>query len=120
VSEYGSTTADRPGKYEPGWGDLPGTPGADKNQAGSWRLPWRSGEAIWCAFDHGSIAGRHFGAMAWWIISGCERQWYWYRNEYLNIAPPAWPDDGVPAALKLTADKATLNPWTARTTRRSS
>ena len=109
VSEYGSTTADRPGKYEPGWGDLPGTPGANKNKAGSWRLPWRSGEAIWCAFDHGSIAGRHFGAMGMVDYFRLpKRQWYWYRNEYLNIAPPAWPGDGVPAALKLTADKATL------------
>jgi beta-galactosidase len=33
VTEYGSTMADRPGKYEPGWGDLPGTPGADRNRS---------------------------------------------------------------------------------------
>jgi len=38
-----------------------------------------------------------------------KRQWYWYRNEYLHIPPPAWPGNGVPAALKLTADKTTLN-----------
>jgi beta-galactosidase len=44
VTEYGSTIADRPGKFEPGWGDLPSTPGTDKNVVGSWRLPWRSGE----------------------------------------------------------------------------
>jgi hypothetical protein len=37
-----------------------------------------------------------------------KRQWYWYRNEYLKIPPPAWPGNGVPAALKLTADKTTL------------
>ena len=37
-----------------------------------------------------------------------KRQWYWYRNEYLHIPPPAWPGNGVPAALKLTADKTTL------------
>jgi hypothetical protein len=110
VTEYGSTIADRPGKYEPGWGDLPGTPGADKNQAGSWRLPWRSGEAIWCGFDHGSIAGRNFGAMG--LVDYFrlpKRSWYWYRNEYRQIPPPAWPGNGVPAALKLTADKNTLN-----------
>ncbi|HEX9048739.1 MAG TPA: glycoside hydrolase family 2 TIM barrel-domain containing protein, partial [Verrucomicrobiae bacterium] len=110
VSEYGSTIADRPGKYDPGWGDLPGTPGADKNQIGSWRLPWRSGESIWCAFDHGSIAGRKFGAMGlldYYRLP--KRQWYWYRNEYLHIPPPAWPSNGVPAALKLTADKKTLS-----------
>jgi hypothetical protein len=38
-----------------------------------------------------------------------KRSWYWYRNEYLHIPPPAWPGNGIPAALKLTADKATLN-----------
>ncbi|HEX9046835.1 MAG TPA: glycoside hydrolase family 2 TIM barrel-domain containing protein [Verrucomicrobiae bacterium] len=109
VSEYGSTIADRPGRYEPGWGDLPATPGADRNVMGSWRLPWRSGEAIWCGFDHGSIAGRKFGAMG--LVDYFrlpKRSWYWYRNEYLHIPPPAWPSNGVPAALKLTADKTTL------------
>jgi hypothetical protein len=110
VTEYGSTMEDRPGKYAPGWGDLPGTPGADKNVEGSWRLPWRSGEVIWCAFDHGSIAGRRFGGMGMVDYFRLpKRQWYWYRNEYLHIPPPAWPSNGVPAALKLTADKTTLN-----------
>ena len=109
VSEYGSTMTDRPGKYEPGWGDLPGTPGAQRNVAGSWRLPWRSGEVIWCGFDHGSLASRRFGSMG--LVDYFrlpKRQWYWYRNEYLHIPPPAWPSNGVPAALKLTADKTTL------------
>ena len=109
VTEYGSTIADRPGKYEPGWGDLPDTPGADKNIAGSWRLPWLSGESIWCGFDHGSLAGRRFGSMG--LVDYFrlpKRQWYWYRNEYMHIPPPAWPSNGVPAALKLTADKTKL------------
>jgi hypothetical protein len=101
---------DRPGRYEPGWGDLPGTPGATRNVAGSWRLPWRSGEVIWCAFDHGSIAGRRFGGMGMVDYFRLpKRQWYWYRNEYLHIPPPAWPSNGVPAALKLSADKTALN-----------
>jgi len=89
VTEYGSTMADRPGRYEPGWGDLPSTPGADRNIVGSWRLPWRSGEAIWCGFDHGSLAGRRFGSMG--LVDYFrlpKRQWYWYRNEYLHIPPP--------------------------------
>jgi len=34
---------------------LPSTPGADRNVTGSWRLAWRSGETIWCGFDHGSL-----------------------------------------------------------------
>jgi beta-galactosidase len=109
VTEYGSTMTDRPGEYAPGWGDLPNTPGADKNQVGSWRLPWRSGEVLWCAFDHGSIAGRRFGSMGMVDYFRLpKRQWYWYRNDHLGIAPPVWPDNGIPAALKLTADKTTL------------
>ena len=109
VSEYGSTIVDRPGKYEPGWGDLPSTPGSDRSSIGSWRLPWRSGEAIWCAFDHGSLAGRRFGAMGMVDYFRLpKRQWYWYRNEYLHIPPPSWPSNGIPAMLKLTADKVKL------------
>ena len=109
VTEYGSTMEDRPGTYGPGWGDLPGTPGADKGQQASWRLPWRSGEAIWCGFDHGSIAGRRFGGMGLLDYFRLpKRQWYWYRNEYLRIPPPLWPTNGVAAALKLAADKTTL------------
>ena len=110
VTEYGSTMTDRPGKYDPGWGDLPSTPGAQRGVEGSWRLPWRSGEVIWCAFDHGSLAGRRFGAMGMVDYFRLpKRQWYWYRNDYLHIPPPAWPSNGIPAALKLTADKTTLN-----------
>jgi hypothetical protein len=109
VSEYGSTMEDRPGGYLPGWGDLPSTPGADRDAPGSWRLPWRSGEVIWCGFDHGSLAGRRFGAMG--LVDYFrlpKRQWYWYRNEYLHVPPPTWPAEGVAAALTLTADKTTL------------
>ncbi len=109
VTEYGSTIADRPGKYEPGWGDLPSTPGADKTRIGSWRLPWRSGEVLWCGFDHGSLAGRRFGSMGMVDYFRLpKRQWYWYRNEYLHILPPLWPSNGIPAALRLTANKTTL------------
>jgi hypothetical protein len=110
VTEYGSTITDRPGRYEPGWGDLPRTPGSNPSGPESWRLPWRSGEVIWCGFDHGSIAGRRFGAMGMVDYFRLpKRQWYWYRNEYLHIPPPAWPTNGEPAAVKLTADKTTLN-----------
>jgi beta-galactosidase len=105
VSEYGSTMEDRPGTYMPGWGDL------QKGQANTaegpyfWRFPWRSGEAIWCAFDHGSIASVKFGSMG--LVDYFrlpKRQWYWYRNEYRHIAPPDWPKEGVPARLGLSAD----------------
>ncbi len=109
VTEYGSTIADRPGAYAPGWGDLPTTPGADPAAPDTWRQPWRSGEAIWCGFDHGSVAGRQFGAMG--LVDYFrlpKRQWYWYRNEYRGIPPPPWPAEGTPAALRLTADKTEL------------
>jgi beta-galactosidase len=98
VSEYGSTVADRPGDYAPGWGDL------QTNE-----FPWRSGQALWCAFDHGSIAG-HFGCMGMVDYFRLpKRQWYWYRNEYRHIPPPAWPAPGTPARLQLTADQATIH-----------
>lgn len=109
VSEYGSTIADRPGEYAPGWGDLPTTPGANPDVPGSWRFPWRSGEAIWCGFDHGSIAGRAFGAMG--LVDYFrlpKRQWYWYRNEYRHIPSPTWPTDGTPAKLGLAADRTVV------------
>ena len=56
ISEYGSTTSDRPGEYGPGWGDL------RKDNVWEGRA-WRSGQAIWCGFDHGSIAGSALGKM---------------------------------------------------------
>ena len=45
VSEYGSVTADRPGEYAPGWGDLQRDEG--------WKgRSWRSGQAIWLSLIH--------------------------------------------------------------------
>jgi hypothetical protein len=37
-----------------------------------------------------------------------KRQWYWYRNEYRHIPPPAWPVSGSPAGLRLTPDATAL------------
>jgi beta-galactosidase len=100
VSEYGSTIADRPGKYEPGFGDLKGQP----------QFEWRSGQAIWCAFDYGTHAGNgtlgRMGIIDYYRIP--KRAWYWYRNEYAKIPPPMWPEEGIPAALQLTADKTKI------------
>lgn len=99
VSEYGSVTAERPGEYSPGWGDL------QKND--TWKgYAWRSGQAIWCGFDHGSIAGSALGKMG--IVDYFripKHSWYWYRNEYKGIAPPVWAAKGVPAQLELKASK---------------
>lgn len=105
-SEYNNTSSDRPGAYAPGWGDLQRTPGAARDVPYSWRMPWRSGETIWCAFDHGTIASANFGKMG--IVDYFripKRGWYWYRNEYAKIPPPEWPAEGTPAKLKLEADK---------------
>ena len=99
VSEYGSVTSDRPGKYGANWGDL--------NRDEGWKgRQWRGGHAIWCGFDHGSIFGDNLGKMG--IVDYFrlpKRSWYWYRNEYMHIAPPEWPVHGKPAAVRLYASK---------------
>ena len=104
ASEYGSTTNDDHNSYAPDWGELEQTPGARPGDPSSWRLPWRSGEVIWAGFDHGSIAGRNFGSLG--IVDYArlpKKSWYWYRNAYRGIAPPAWPQQGQAAALRLTS-----------------
>ena len=107
VTEYSSVRAVRPGNYGPAWGNLVQGPG-DKSQPYFWRYPWRSGEVLWCAFDHGSIAGDEgrTGIIDYFRLP--KRAWYWYRSEYNHIPPPEWPAGGTPAALKLSADKTTL------------
>ena len=107
VTEYSSVRAVRPGIYGPAWGNLVQGPG-DKTQPYFWRYPWRSGEVLWCAFDHGSIAGDEgkTGIIDYYRLP--KRAWYWYRNEYNHIPPPAWPAGGTPAGLKISADKTTL------------
>jgi cold shock CspA family protein len=101
--------ADRPGEYAPGWDDLPNTMGADKTREGSWRLPWRSGEVIWAGYDHGSIAGKRFGGMGMIDYFRLpKRQYYWYRNAYAHVPPPAWPVAGTPAALRITTSAPTI------------
>ncbi|MDP4269818.1 MAG: discoidin domain-containing protein, partial [Bacteroidota bacterium] len=98
VTEYGSTIAKRPGKYIPGWGDL------QKE-----KYPWRSGEAIWCAFDYGTRAG-DFGLMGMVDYFRLPKnQWYWYRNEYKHIVPPEAAVEGIPARLKLESDKKIIS-----------
>jgi beta-galactosidase len=95
VTEYGSTMTDRPGKYEPGFGALAGQP----------QFKWRSGQALWCAFDHGSIftGMGTMGMIDYFRLP--KRMWYWYRNEYLKIPPPVWPVEGKAAALALETDR---------------
>jgi beta-galactosidase len=104
VSEYGSTVnVDRPGSYEPGWGNLTVSNGMPAQPA------WRSGAAKWCIFDYGSQMGTtyiHTGIVDYFRIP--KRSYYWYRNTYANVPPPTWPAAGTPAALKLTSSTTTL------------
>ena len=100
---------DRPGPYEAPWGDLVNTPGAEKGAEYSWRLPWRSGEAVWAGFDHGSIVGRRFGSMGVVDYSRLpKRSYYWFRNAYRGIAPPEWPEAGELAGLRLTSSSPVI------------
>ncbi|HEY9028945.1 MAG TPA: glycoside hydrolase family 2 TIM barrel-domain containing protein, partial [Burkholderiaceae bacterium] len=110
VSEYGSTMVDRPGAFEPGFGLMPETPdqkGGTKPYA--WRYPWRSGEALWAGFDHGSIASIEFGSMGFVDYFRLpKRQYHWYRQAYRGIEPPVWPVPGTPARLHLAASQTTI------------
>ncbi len=94
VTEYGSHVSNRPGVYGPAFGE-----------ASAEVPPWRAGQALWCAFHHGSIAGDmgRMGMIDYFRLP--LRQWYWYRNEYAGIAPPEWIKPGRPAALRLTTDR---------------
>ena len=110
VTEYGSTETYRPGKYIPGWGDLPFGANQDQSKKYPWNYEWRSGEAIWCGFDHGSVAGKRFGSMG--IVDYAripKRSFYWYRNEYTGVPAPPERKEGVATAIQLTADKTVIS-----------
>lgn len=102
VSEYGAQSTPRPGAYNGHF------KAKDQLVADTPQYPWRSGQAIWAGFDYGTIFG--FGVSKGLIDYARipKREWYWYRNEYLHLPPPAWPQAGVPARLALTADKTTI------------
>jgi hypothetical protein len=96
VSEYGAIS--KPVNiYEPFFGELQGE-----------KFAWRSGEAIWCGFDYGSIAGKQGlkGIVRYDRLP--KRSWYWYQNEILKIPPPVWPEAGVAAKLRLSTDQSTI------------
>ena len=105
VSEYGSTMAERPGKFIPGWSNI-----AEKLFEGGgdpWNPPtWRSGHIIWCGFDHGTVGGRRLATMGMIDYFRLpKRQYYWYKEAYKNgnhnPMEPEWPKEGIPSALKL-------------------
>lgn len=94
VTEYGSTVAIRPGDYAPGFSDIEGQP----------KFAWRGGQALWAAFDHGSIFSTmgEMGMVDYFRLP--KREWYWYRNAYRGMPPPEWPVAGTAAALTLESD----------------
>ncbi|HSV13492.1 MAG TPA: glycoside hydrolase family 2 TIM barrel-domain containing protein [Tepidisphaeraceae bacterium] len=96
VSEYGAISKPHDA-YEPFFGELQPEP-----------FPWRAGQAIWCGFDYGSIAGKqglkgilHHNRLP-------KRSWYWCRNEHRQILPPPEPSDAPATQLQLSADKTTI------------
>ncbi|HEV6967802.1 glycoside hydrolase family 2 protein [Roseateles sp.] len=111
VSEYGSTMVDRPGAFEPGFGLMPETPDQQADpKPYAWRYPWRAGEALWCAFDHGSIASIEFGSMGFIDYFRLpKRQYHWYRKTYRGVEPPVWPVPGTPAQLHLAASQTVIH-----------
>lgn len=105
VSEYGADVSSvRPGNYDPGWGNLTVSNGMAAQPA------WRSGVSRWCMFDYGSQMGSQYinsGIVDYFRIP--KRAYYWYRNAYAKVAPPAWPAAGTAAGLKLTSSTTALS-----------
>ena len=104
VSEYGYPEGDRPNRFEPRWGDL----GDGYNHP-----EWRSGQVIWCGFDHGTVAG--YGLAKTGFIDYFrlpKRNYYWYVEAYKkgnrNPVEPEWPREGIPARLDLRASQQTI------------
>lgn len=106
VSEYGSTTSHRPGRFFAGWGDILSSPA---ESCDPWNPPaWRGGQIIWCGFDHGTVGGVGLATMG--LIDYFrlpKRQYYWYveayKNGNRNPVEPEWPQEGTPAGLRLEA-----------------
>lgn len=108
VSEYGSTIAQRPGNFVPGWGDL-----AHDGKDGMYRPKWRSGQIIWCGFDHGTVGGvalASMGLVDYFRIP--KRQYYWYQLAYKEgqypPVEPQWAKQGIPAKLRLESSNTTI------------
>ncbi|MGN0854977.1 MAG: glycoside hydrolase family 2 TIM barrel-domain containing protein [Kiritimatiellia bacterium] len=97
VAEYGSPVDTRPGKANAAWGDFAND-----------RPDWRSGAAIWCGFDHGSIweSGSRMGLVDYFRLP--KARWYWYREHLRGLKPPAAAVPGKAARLALETEKSVL------------
>lgn len=111
VNEYGSQIQSRPGSWRPYFGEIQAT-SSDVTQA--FEPTWRSGQAAWAGFDHGSdVAGMgDMGIVDYHRLP--KRTWYWYRDTYNPGAPsylgisdpgdgkePTWPQKGTATSLSL-------------------
>lgn len=108
VSEYGSRSMWRPGQFRPGWGDI-----GMANSIDSDAPQWRSGQAIWCGFDHGTVGGTGLATMG--IIDYFrlpKRPYFWYKACYADgekqPKEPVWRQPGIPSKLIITADKTSI------------
>ena len=106
VSEYGSTTTFRPGSFIPGWGDV--------GDGMTNRPVWRSGQVIWCGFDHGTVGGTGLATMG--IVDYFrlpKRMYYWYKQAYAqgisSPVAPTWPASGTAAKLKVESSSTTIS-----------
>ncbi|MFG1807503.1 ricin-type beta-trefoil lectin domain protein [Streptomyces sp. NPDC049040] len=100
VSEYGSYTSDRPGTYDPTYGDV-----KDPSDATRFKLTTGSaGLAIWAGFDHGTIfdAGlARMGMIDYYRLP--KDQWYWYRANKAKWSGTTNLADPTPVAAEHSA-----------------
>lgn len=112
-SEYGSGSAVRGGKGDRYDGCFSGRPinteppTPQLANGAPVQFSWRPGVAIWCAYDHGSNYGMgHLGILDHARLP--KKRYYFYRELYAGIPPPAWPAEGTPAKLSLTTDQTEI------------
>ena len=111
VSEYGSYTSDRPGTYDPTYGDI-----KDPSDGTRFKLTTGSaGLAIWAGFDHGTVLGAdlaRMGMVDYYRLP--KNQWYWYRANKARWSGTTNIADPTPVAREQstngTATSMTLEP----------
>lgn len=103
VAEYSSHTGNRPDKFRAYYGSV------ETDGSGEPVKPeWRSGQALWCAFHHGSIMARSYGDMGFVDYYRLPLQiWYYYRYKNTGVEGEA-SVDGTPAKLALSAAKTEI------------
>ena len=95
VSEYGSTMADRPANMRRAGAICPAQPGQNRGGILAVTLAQRRGHLVRLrSRQHCRCRFGGMGIMDYFRLP--KRQWYWYRNEYRHIPPPAWPTMACP------------------------